>query len=280
MTKPRRILDKLPLFQVGIIPLSPVQARALNHFLLLVGERGCEKAFLEHFDHETFLHEIEDSATRGHAKNEVSRLKERYSEEYQYADRESIFRSTFQQQINELKSGRLTLETLAAKGRTWGKSLMGAFRNCGLSASRPRIGTGMVQLLLHNAIPQALMASLDVISDRIKRTRHLLWFISNHRAPASDETVWQIWEVEAPTIEQVRDLLRLVVGVSLNSRMPSPQRVALFFLIRDLAGSLLKCDMAYLLDSPAYRKLLWENLESILWFECCRDIHEAMRGDN
>jgi hypothetical protein len=119
----------------------------------------------------------------------------------------------------------------------------------------------------------------------------LLFFLSRHRMHVDFTTVWEAERTEPKAIvggeaaekaakgddENILRLLELVQ----HARVPSPERLpvcaALMLVVRRLAAALLK-DRRHL-DSPPYRKLLWQSLDAVVWYATMRGLFEELKPD-
>ena len=176
-----------------------------------------------------------------------------------------------------------TIEGLASRANS---ALDMLLRNATSRASGEEGGASEdTSTLRRNATPYLLWTLLQrQYAQQRKETFPLLRYLSRYRMHNKFKTVWES-EMMDPNVgadgdgddESILTLLKLVR----DTRAPSPERLpvcaALALVIRELAAALL--EDTSLLDSPPYRKLLWQNLDAVVWYVITRGLAEELKLD-
>jgi hypothetical protein len=129
-------------------------------------------------------------------------------------------------------------------------------------------------LMQNNATAFALFAGLDNPSFLTSNNYRVLTELSSYRHVLENRTVWQVYGV-SPDLESVRRLLEYASNLdTISTRANFISRVLIGVAIRELCQNLLNSEAGkQLLKSDVYRRLLWESLDSVLWYELIMDLY-------
>ncbi len=94
----------------------------------------------------------------------------------------------------------------------------------------------------------------------------VLKLLAEHRMLGSAETYWRRRK-SSPDEDKLRELLDLTAGLTWTASPPNEVSSSLLTIARQLAGEARNAEV---LQSPSYRCMLWDSLDSVLWRELLR----------
>ena len=144
--------------------------------------------------------------------------------------------------------------------------------------------------LRHSTAPLLLLQAFPRTRTMPKWAFDLLFFLSRHRMPRDLSTFWE-------ATGRTPDREGLPPGAESNGRWRMPGDLGVVWLLclvnriepmepeplfvssvllamaKALASELLKKENVHLLDSPLYRKVLWQSLDAVVWQETIRGLY-------
>jgi hypothetical protein len=105
----------------------------------------------------------------------------------------------------------------------------------------------------------------------------LLTLLSSYRLFSNEKTMWEIAK-QAPKNQEAKALLGLLKKIELPVHGHSFNSAVLVLIVKKLAGKLLnsKGELHPVLSSDAYRKVLWENIDTVMWREIIGSGYETL----
>jgi hypothetical protein len=138
----------------------------------------------------------------------------------------------------------------------------------------------LTSLLSNNAPVQALFGVLSGSIDLPEQNLDILLHLSKYRFPSDNRTLWELAETQ-PTLTEIESLLTLTRKTGLVNTEKAFVLSALLSMIQELSQQLLNTHSGRrLLAAPAYRRVLWETLDGILWYEFTRYLFSSLTGNS